>query len=88
MSWLLKPGSKSTCDKSRAEQNRIRHRVNQLRNSHERFGFSSHGSPFKGQFPVTNSVSCAGRPFPGEQIQIKASKKVAFRASKELKMAI
>jgi DNA-binding protein HU-beta len=38
---------------------------------------------------VRNRAARAGRnPKTGEAIQIKASKKVAFRASKDLKMAI
>ena len=38
---------------------------------------------------VRNSAARMGRnPATGEPIQIKASKKVAFRATKELKMAI
>ena len=38
---------------------------------------------------VRNRAARIGRnPATGEQIQIKASKKVAFRATKELKMAI
>ena len=38
---------------------------------------------------VRNRAARIGRnPMTGEQIQIKASKKVAFRASKDLKMAI
>jgi DNA-binding protein HU-beta len=34
------------------------------------------------------SPAIARNPASGEQIHIKASKKVAFRATKELKMAI
>ncbi len=42
-----------------------------------------------GILQVRNRAARIGRnPAPGEQIQIKASKKVAFRATKELKMAI
>ena len=42
-----------------------------------------------GILQVRNSAARMGRnPATGEQIQIKASKKVAFRASKELKDAI
>jgi DNA-binding protein HU-beta len=38
---------------------------------------------------VRNRAARMGRnPATGEQIQIKASKKVAFRAAKDLKMAI
>ena len=38
---------------------------------------------------VRNRAARMGRnPATGEQIQIKASKKVAFRASKELKEAV
>jgi DNA-binding protein HU-beta len=38
---------------------------------------------------VRNRAARVGRhPMTGEPIQIKASKKVAFRATKELKMAI
>ena len=38
---------------------------------------------------VRNRAARMGRnPVTGEPIQIKASKKVAFRATKELKMAI
>jgi DNA-binding protein HU-beta len=38
---------------------------------------------------VRNRAARVGRhPATGEPIQIKASKKVAFRATKELKMAI
>ena len=41
------------------------------------------------EFASANGVARIGRnPATGEQIQIKASKKVAFRASKELKDAI
>lgn len=42
-----------------------------------------------GILQVRNRAARIGRnPATGEQIQIKASKKVAFRATKELKMAI
>ena len=42
-----------------------------------------------GILQVRNRAARIGRnPATGEQIQIKASKKVAFRASKDLKMAI
>lgn len=42
-----------------------------------------------GVLQVRNRAARIGRnPATGEQIQIKASKKVAFRATKELKMAI
>ena len=42
-----------------------------------------------GIMQVRNRAARIGRnPATGEQIQIKASKKVAFRATKELKMAI
>jgi DNA-binding protein HU-beta len=42
-----------------------------------------------GILQVRNRAARVGRnPATGEQIQIKASKKVAFRATKELKMAI
>jgi DNA-binding protein HU-beta len=42
-----------------------------------------------GILKVRNRAARAGRnPKTGEAIQIKASKKVAFRASKDLKMAI
>jgi DNA-binding protein HU-beta len=42
-----------------------------------------------GILQVRNRAARVGRnPMTGEQIQIKASKKVAFRATKELKMAI
>jgi DNA-binding protein HU-beta len=42
-----------------------------------------------GILQVRNRPARIGRnPATGEQIQIKASKKVAFRATKELKMAI
>ena len=42
-----------------------------------------------GIFQVRNRAARMGRnPMTGEPIQIKASKKVAFRATKELKMAI
>ena len=42
-----------------------------------------------GILQVRNSAARMGRnPATGEQIQIKASKKVAFHASKELKDAI
>jgi DNA-binding protein HU-beta len=42
-----------------------------------------------GILQVRNRAARMGRnPMTGEAIQIKASKKVAFRASKELKMAI
>jgi DNA-binding protein HU-beta len=42
-----------------------------------------------GILQVRNRAARAGRnPKTGEAIQIKASKKVAFRASKDLKMAI
>jgi DNA-binding protein HU-beta len=42
-----------------------------------------------GILQVRNRAARLGRnPATGEQIQIKASKKVAFRASKDLKMAI
>jgi DNA-binding protein HU-beta len=42
-----------------------------------------------GILQVRNRAARIGRnPATGEQIQIKASKKVAFRASKELKMAV
>lgn len=42
-----------------------------------------------GILQVKNRAARIGRnPATGEQIQIKASKKVAFRATKELKMAI
>jgi len=42
-----------------------------------------------GILQVRNRAARIGRnPMTGEQIQIKASKKVAFRASKDLKMAI
>jgi DNA-binding protein HU-beta len=42
-----------------------------------------------GVLQVRNRAARMGRnPMTGEQIQIKASKKVAFRASKELKTAI
>ena len=42
-----------------------------------------------GNFSVTRRKASTGRnPRTGEPIQIKASKKVAFRATKELKMAI
>ena len=38
---------------------------------------------------VRNRAARVGRhPMTGEPIQIKASKKVAFRATKELKMAV
>ena len=44
------------------------------------------GAPFE---EVLVQLSGKGRnPATGEAIQIKASKKVAFRATKELKMAI
>ena len=42
-----------------------------------------------GMLQVRNRAARIGRnPATGEAIQIKASKKVAFRATKELKMAI
>ena len=42
-----------------------------------------------GVLVVRNRAARVGRnPMTGEPIQIKASKKVAFRATKELKMAI
>jgi DNA-binding protein HU-beta len=42
-----------------------------------------------GILQVRNRAARIGRnPATGEQIQIRASKKVAFRATKELKMAI
>ena len=42
-----------------------------------------------GILQVRNRAARVGRnPMTGEQIQIKASKKVAFRVTKELKMAI
>jgi DNA-binding protein HU-beta len=42
-----------------------------------------------GLLQVRNRAARVGRnPATGEQIQIKASRKVAFRATKELKMAI
>jgi DNA-binding protein HU-beta len=42
-----------------------------------------------GILQVRNRAARVGRnPATGEAIQIKASKKVAFRASKDLKMAI
>ncbi|MGB7014161.1 MAG: HU family DNA-binding protein, partial [Pseudolabrys sp.] len=42
-----------------------------------------------GMLQVRNRVARMGRnPNTGEPIQIKASKKVAFRASKELKEAV
>ena len=42
-----------------------------------------------GILQVRNRAARMGRnPMTGEPIQIKASKKVAFRATKELKMAI
>lgn len=42
-----------------------------------------------GILQVRNRAARIGRnPATGEQIQIKASKKVAFRATKELKMAV
>jgi DNA-binding protein HU-beta len=42
-----------------------------------------------GILQVRNRAARMGRnPMTGEAIQIKASKKVAFRASKDLKMAI
>ena len=42
-----------------------------------------------GIFVVRNRAARVGRnPATGEPIQIKASKKVAFRATKELKMAV
>jgi DNA-binding protein HU-beta len=42
-----------------------------------------------GILQVRNRAARMGRnPRTGEQIQIKASKKIAFRATKELKMAI
>jgi DNA-binding protein HU-beta len=42
-----------------------------------------------GILQVRNRAARVGRnPMTGEPIQIKASKKVAFRATKELKMAI
>ena len=42
-----------------------------------------------GILQVRNRAARIGRnPATGEQIQIKASKKVAFRAAKDLKMAI
>ena len=42
-----------------------------------------------GILQVKNRAARVGRnPATGEQIQIKASRKVAFRATKELKMAI
>jgi DNA-binding protein HU-beta len=42
-----------------------------------------------GILQVRNRAARMGRnPATGEQIHIKASKKVAFRATKELKMAI
>jgi DNA-binding protein HU-beta len=42
-----------------------------------------------GVLQVRNRAARIGRnPATGEQIQIKASKKVVFRATKELKMAI
>jgi DNA-binding protein HU-beta len=42
-----------------------------------------------GVLQVRNRAARVGRhPMTGEPIQIKASKKVAFRATKELKMAI
>jgi DNA-binding protein HU-beta len=42
-----------------------------------------------GILQVRNRAARVGRnPATGEQIQIKASKKVAFRVSKDLKMAI
>ena len=42
-----------------------------------------------GTFSVSKRAARKGRnPATGEAIKIKASKKVAFRASKELKMAI
>lgn len=42
-----------------------------------------------GILQVKNRAARIGRnPATGEQIQIRASKKVAFRATKELKMAI
>jgi len=42
-----------------------------------------------GILQVRNRAARVGRnPATGEQIQIKASRKVAFRATKELKMAI
>jgi DNA-binding protein HU-beta len=40
-------------------------------------------------FKSAKRAACMGRnPATGEQIQIKAGKKVAFRAAKELKEAI
>ena len=42
-----------------------------------------------GVLQVRNRAARVGRhPMTGEPIQIKASKKVAFRATKELKMAV